>query len=115
MIPTTAQAANLPPPIDRRPFLISTMKTDELREAYFCFFESKGCVRRPSDALVPKGDKTVLFTPAGIFTDRFSVVTRSWIWRLMEISLTPPLMAVSKSISIWYSRSRPFLGLSRLA
>jgi alanyl-tRNA synthetase len=42
------------------------MKTDELREAYLSFFESKGCQRRPSDVLVPKGDPTVLFTPAGM-------------------------------------------------
>jgi alanyl-tRNA synthetase len=41
------------------------MKTDELREAYLDFFVSKGCVRRPSDVLVP-GDPTVLFTPAGM-------------------------------------------------
>jgi alanyl-tRNA synthetase len=49
------------------------MKTDDLREAYLAFFESKGCVRRPSDVLVPKGDKTVLFTPAGMnqFKDQF--------------------------------------------
>ena len=36
------------------------MKTDELREKYLSFFESKGCVRRPSDVLVPN-DPTVLF------------------------------------------------------
>ncbi len=42
------------------------MKTDELREKYLEFFESKGCVRRPSDVLVPHGDKSVLFTPAGM-------------------------------------------------
>lgn len=42
------------------------MKTDELRENYLAFFESKGCVRRPSDVLVPRGDKTILFTPAGM-------------------------------------------------
>ena len=41
------------------------MKTDELREAFLEFFVSKGCVRRPSDVLVPN-DKTVLFTPAGM-------------------------------------------------
>src|SRR2546421_1100988 len=41
------------------------MKTDELREAYLDFFASKGCVRRPSDVLVPN-DPTVLFTPAGM-------------------------------------------------
>ena len=42
------------------------MKTNELREKYLSFFESKGCVRRPSDVLVPRDDKTVLFTPAGM-------------------------------------------------
>ena len=42
------------------------MKTDQLREAYLSFFESKGCVRRSSDVLVPRGDPTVLFTPAGM-------------------------------------------------
>ena len=42
------------------------MKTDELREKYLAFFESKGCTRRPSDVLVPKEDRTVLFTPAGM-------------------------------------------------
>lgn len=42
------------------------MKTDELRESFLSFFEGKGCVRRPSDVLVPRGDKTVLFTPAGM-------------------------------------------------
>ncbi|WP_437201794.1 alanine--tRNA ligase [Planctomicrobium sp. SH664] len=42
------------------------MKTDELREKFLSFFESKGCVRRPSDVLVPHGDKSVLFTPAGM-------------------------------------------------
>src|SRR4051794_41797147 len=41
------------------------MTTDELREAYLDFFASKGCVRRPSDVLVPN-DPTVLFTPAGL-------------------------------------------------
>ena len=42
------------------------MKTDELREKYLEFFVSKGCVRRPSDVLVPREDPTVLFTPAGM-------------------------------------------------
>jgi alanyl-tRNA synthetase len=42
------------------------MKTDELREKYLEFFEAKGCVRRPSDVLVPRDDPTVLFTPAGM-------------------------------------------------
>jgi alanyl-tRNA synthetase len=40
--------------------------TDELREKYLSFFVSKGCVRRPSDVLVPRDDPTVLFTPAGM-------------------------------------------------
>jgi alanyl-tRNA synthetase len=42
------------------------MTTDELREAFLDFFVSKGCVRKPSDVLVPREDKTVLFTPAGM-------------------------------------------------
>jgi alanyl-tRNA synthetase len=42
------------------------MKTDELREKYLDFFVGKGCLRRPSDVLVPKDDPTVLFTPAGM-------------------------------------------------
>ena len=42
------------------------MKTDDLRAAYLDFFESKGCVRKPSDVLAPKDDPTVLFTPAGM-------------------------------------------------
>jgi alanyl-tRNA synthetase len=42
------------------------MKTDELREKYLAFFESQGCVRKPSDVLVPRWDPTVLFTPAGM-------------------------------------------------
>jgi alanyl-tRNA synthetase len=49
------------------------MKSDELREKYLAFFESKGCVRRPSDVLVPRWDPSVLFTPAGMnqFKDHF--------------------------------------------
>ncbi|MBM4022748.1 MAG: alanine--tRNA ligase, partial [Planctomycetes bacterium] len=49
------------------------MKADELREAYLAFFESKGCVRRLSDVLVPRWDPSVLFTPAGMnqFKDHF--------------------------------------------
>jgi alanyl-tRNA synthetase len=42
------------------------MKTDDLRKKYLEFFASKGCVRRPSDVLVPRDDPTVLFTPAGM-------------------------------------------------
>jgi alanyl-tRNA synthetase len=49
------------------------MKADDLREAYLAFFETKGCVRRPSDVLVPRWDPSVLFTPAGMnqFKDHF--------------------------------------------
>ena len=41
------------------------MTTDDLRDAYLDFFSSKGCIRKPSDVLVPN-DSTVLFTPAGM-------------------------------------------------
>jgi len=49
------------------------MKSDELREKFLEFFETKGCVRRPSDVLVPQWDPSVLFTPAGMnqFKDHF--------------------------------------------
>jgi alanyl-tRNA synthetase len=49
------------------------MKTDELREKYLNFFQSKGHVRKPSDVLVPTWDPSVLFTPAGMnqFKDHF--------------------------------------------
>ena len=49
------------------------MKTDELRESYLAFFETKGHVRCPSDVLVPTWDPSVLFTPAGMnqFKDHF--------------------------------------------
>lgn len=49
------------------------MTTNELREKYLAFFETKGCVRRPSDVLVPRWDPSVLFTPAGMnqFKDHF--------------------------------------------
>ncbi len=49
------------------------MKTDELREMYLAFFETKGHSRQPSDVLVPTWDPSVLFTPAGMnqFKDHF--------------------------------------------
>jgi alanyl-tRNA synthetase len=49
------------------------MKADDLREAFLVFFQGKGCVRRPSDVLVPRWDPSVLFTPAGMnqFKDHF--------------------------------------------
>ncbi len=49
------------------------MKTDELREKYLAFFETKGHVRQESDVLVPTWDPSVLFTPAGMnqFKDHF--------------------------------------------
>lgn len=55
------------------------MKTDEIREKYLSFFETKGCVRRPSDVLVPRDDPTVLFTPAGMnqFKNEFMGIGKS--------------------------------------
>lgn len=49
------------------------MRTDELREKYLEFYESKGHTRKPSDVLVPHDDPSVLFTPAGMnqFKDHF--------------------------------------------
>ncbi len=49
------------------------MKTDEIREKYLDFFKSKGHTVCESDVLVPKWDKSVLFTPAGMnpFKDHF--------------------------------------------
>lgn len=49
------------------------MKTDEIREKYLAFFETKAHVRKPSDVLVPRWDPSVLFTPAGMnqFKDHF--------------------------------------------
>ena len=57
----------------RRASFARAMKTDELREKYLEFFETKGCTRRPSDVLVPRWDPSVLFTPAGMnqFKDHF--------------------------------------------
>jgi alanyl-tRNA synthetase len=51
----------------------SKMKTDELREKYLSFFQSKGHHRQASDVLVPTWDPSVLFTPAGMnqFKDHF--------------------------------------------
>ena len=42
------------------------MNTDELREKYLTFFETKGHSRQQSDVLVPTWDPSVLFTPAGM-------------------------------------------------
>jgi alanyl-tRNA synthetase len=49
------------------------MKTDEIREKYLAFFQSKGHTRQASDVLVPRWDPSVLFTPAGMnpFKDHF--------------------------------------------
>ena len=41
------------------------MKTDELRDKYLDFFKTKGHTVCASDVMVPKWDKTVLFTPGG--------------------------------------------------
>ena len=49
------------------------MKTDELREKYLEYFVAQGHRLCPSDVLVPRWDKSVLFTPAGMnqFKDHF--------------------------------------------
>jgi alanyl-tRNA synthetase len=49
------------------------MQTNELREKYLAFFESKSHRRVASDVLVPTWDPSVLFTPAGMnqFKDHF--------------------------------------------
>ncbi|MEO2046770.1 MAG: alanine--tRNA ligase-related protein, partial [Pirellulales bacterium] len=49
------------------------MKTDELREKFLAFYETKGHRRCASDVLVPTWDPSVLFTPAGMnqFKDHF--------------------------------------------
>ena len=41
------------------------MKSAEIRESYLSFFESKGCVRRPSSSLIPD-DPSLLLTTAGM-------------------------------------------------
>ena len=49
------------------------MQTNELREKYLDFFQTKGHTICPSDVLVPTWDPSVLFTPAGMnqFKDHF--------------------------------------------
>jgi len=42
------------------------MKSDEVREAFLKFFESKGHKILPSSSLVPENDPSVLFTTAGM-------------------------------------------------
>lgn len=41
------------------------MKTADIRESFLSFFESKGCVRRPSSSLIPD-DPSLLLTAAGM-------------------------------------------------
>src|SRR3989338_2105759 len=45
---------------------MKVLSTNELREMYQRFFESKGHVRIPSAPLVPENDPSVLFTTAGM-------------------------------------------------
>ena len=89
-------------PLNDRP-----MKTDELREKFLAFFETKGCVRRASDVLIPRDDKTVLFTPAGMnqFKNQFLGIGPIDFTLLHRSSaplctFAPPLAALSIQPSI---------------
>ena len=42
------------------------MTSDEIRQAYLSFFESKGHTVLPSSSLIPWGDSTLLLTTAGM-------------------------------------------------
>ena len=61
------------PQVSRTFLDVTVMQTDEIREKYLAFFETKGHARRDSDVLVPTWDPSVLFTPAGMnqFKDHF--------------------------------------------
>ncbi|MDR1417631.1 MAG: alanine--tRNA ligase [Endomicrobium sp.] len=45
---------------------MNTKQSSKIRAEFLDFFKKKGCIAIPSDSLIPTGDKTLLFTSAGM-------------------------------------------------